>query len=155
MLINAGKFLLKEQFNMTSSNSKLHDSANSPSFLNVPTGLVYFLAGSGIGAALALLFAPKTGVELRTDISDLTKKGYGETVELAHQLKEQSAGVYQSLKEKTEKVLDLAAAKWSGTKDEVEGALELADQVINGEMTQTNDQSSSKKAIARRSSDII
>lgn len=37
--------------------------------------LVYFLIGAGIGAVTALLFAPKTGSELRSDIADATKKG--------------------------------------------------------------------------------
>ena len=36
--------------------------------------LVYFLIGAGIGAITALLFAPKSGEELRSDIADATKK---------------------------------------------------------------------------------
>lgn len=35
-------------------------------------GLVYLLAGGGIGAAIALLFAPKTGAKLRGDIAGWT-----------------------------------------------------------------------------------
>ena len=37
--------------------------------------LVYFLIGAGIGAVTALLFAPKSGTELRSEIADATKKG--------------------------------------------------------------------------------
>lgn len=37
--------------------------------------LVYFLIGAGIGAVTALLFAPKAGSELRSEIADATKKG--------------------------------------------------------------------------------
>lgn len=37
--------------------------------------LIYFLIGAGIGAVTALLFAPKAGSELRSDIADATKKG--------------------------------------------------------------------------------
>lgn len=36
--------------------------------------LVFFLIGAGIGAVTALLFAPKTGSELRSEIADATKK---------------------------------------------------------------------------------
>ena len=38
--------------------------------------LTYFLVGAGIGAVLALLFAPKSGEELRNDIADATRKGH-------------------------------------------------------------------------------
>jgi len=36
--------------------------------------LVFFLIGAGIGAVTALLFAPKAGSELRSEIADATKK---------------------------------------------------------------------------------
>ncbi len=36
---------------------------------------VYFLVGAGIGAITALLFAPKAGSELRSEIADGTRKG--------------------------------------------------------------------------------
>ena len=39
------------------------------------TKLTYLLIGGGIGAILALLFAPKSGQELREDIADATRKG--------------------------------------------------------------------------------
>ena len=39
------------------------------------TKLTYLLIGGGIGALLALLFAPKSGEELRGDIADVTRKG--------------------------------------------------------------------------------
>ncbi|MFN2500797.1 MAG: YtxH domain-containing protein [Pyrinomonadaceae bacterium] len=73
------------------------------------TGIFYLLAGAGIGAALALLFAPKSGTELRTDIADLTRKGYDEGLNLASRAKDQSAGLLQSVKEGSGKVYDLAA----------------------------------------------
>ncbi|NJM52639.1 MAG: YtxH domain-containing protein [Blastocatellia bacterium] len=38
------------------------------------TKLTYLLIGGGIGAILALLFAPKSGQELREDIADATRK---------------------------------------------------------------------------------
>ena len=42
---------------------------------NASTKLTYLLVGGGIGAILALLFAPKSGQELRGDIADVTRKG--------------------------------------------------------------------------------
>ncbi len=41
---------------------------------NASTKLSYLLIGGGIGALLALLFAPKSGHELRGDIADVTRK---------------------------------------------------------------------------------
>ena len=41
---------------------------------NVSTKLTYLLIGGGIGAIIALLFAPKSGVELRGDIADADRK---------------------------------------------------------------------------------
>jgi len=63
------------------------------------TGLKYFLVGSGIGAAAALLFAPKAGAQLRSDIADVTKRGYDGTLDLARKVKEQSTDLYHSLLE--------------------------------------------------------
>ena len=37
--------------------------------------LTYFAIGATIGAVVALLFAPKSGRELRADIADATRKG--------------------------------------------------------------------------------
>ena len=47
------------------------------------TKLTYLLIGGGIGAALALLFAPKSGHELRGDIADVTRKGIEKSKETA------------------------------------------------------------------------
>ena len=43
--------------------------------------LTFLLIGAGIGATLALLFAPKSGRELRGDIADYTKRGVDAAVE--------------------------------------------------------------------------
>src|ERR1044072_8172879 len=42
---------------------------------SISNKLTYLLIGGGIGAILALLFAPKSGQELRGDIADATRKG--------------------------------------------------------------------------------
>jgi gas vesicle protein len=39
------------------------------------TQMTCFLLGGAVGAAVALLFAPKSGRELRGDIADVTRKG--------------------------------------------------------------------------------
>lgn len=56
--------------------------------------LTFLLIGAGIGATLALLFAPKSGRELRGDIADYTKKGLDVANEGARALGERANEVY-------------------------------------------------------------
>jgi hypothetical protein len=42
---------------------------------SITTRLTCLLLGGGIGALVALLFAPKSGRELRGDLADATRKG--------------------------------------------------------------------------------
>src|SRR5262245_6955837 len=58
--------------------------------------LVYFLIGAGIGAITALLFAPKSGSELRSDIADATKKGLDYARDTGRELGERANEVYQT-----------------------------------------------------------
>src|SRR5687767_3919102 len=59
------------------------------------TKLTYLLIGGGIGAVIALLFAPKSGEELRGDIADATRKGIEKSKETAAQLQERAGEYYE------------------------------------------------------------
>jgi gas vesicle protein len=59
-----------------------------------------FGAGIAVGASLGLLFAPKRGQELRSDIQDSLED-----------LREKSAEEYEELREKSEKALEAAREK--------------------------------------------
>src|SRR4051794_3278444 len=59
------------------------------------TKLTYLLVGGGIGAVLALLFAPKSGQELREDIADATRKGIEKSKEAASQLQDKAGEYYE------------------------------------------------------------
>ncbi len=63
---------------------------------NISARLTYFLVGAGIGAVLALLFAPKSGEELRNDIADATRKGIDRSREAAQQLGVKANEYYDS-----------------------------------------------------------
>jgi gas vesicle protein len=65
--------------------------------------LTYLLIGAGIGATLALLFAPKSGKELRRDIADAGRKTYGKSKELAHQVSEKVSDGVGSVRETIER----------------------------------------------------
>lgn len=70
---------------------------------NIETKIAYLIIGGGIGAVLALLFAPKAGEELRSDIADATRKGINKTEEIASQLSETAQTVYADTKTKQAK----------------------------------------------------
>ena len=71
---------------------------------NVSTKLTYLLIGGGIGAVIALLFAPKSGVELREDIADATRKGIEKSKEAAAQIQERAGEYYEVSKERANEI---------------------------------------------------
>jgi gas vesicle protein len=73
--------------------------------------LTYLLVGGGIGAVLALLFAPKSGQELRGDIADVTRKGIDRSKEAAGQLQERAGEYYEVSREKASELYQAAADK--------------------------------------------
>ena len=75
------------------------------------TKLTYLLIGGGIGAALALLFAPKSGQELREDIAVATKKGIEKGKETAGQLQEAAGDYYEVTRDKANELYQTAQAK--------------------------------------------
>lgn len=64
------------------------------------TKLTYLLIGGGIGAIVALLFAPKSGEELRGDIADATRKGLEKGKEAAGQIQERAGEYYEVTRER-------------------------------------------------------
>lgn len=101
---------------------------------NTSTKISYLLIGGGIGAILALLFAPKSGTELRGDIADATRKGLDKTKEAAAQLQEKAGEYYEVSKEKAgelyaaagEKAGELYSAAGEKARDVAEKAKEVA-----------------------------
>jgi len=75
--------------------------------------LSYLIIGGGIGAILALLFAPKSGSELRGDIADVTRKGLDKTKEAAGQLQERAGEYYEVTREKAGELYSTAQEKAS------------------------------------------
>lgn len=66
---------------------------------SISNKLTYFLVGAGIGAVLALLFAPKSGEELRSDIADATRKGIDKSKEAAQQIGAKAGEYYETARE--------------------------------------------------------
>ena len=68
--------------------------------------LTYFAIGATIGAVVALLFAPKSGRELRQDVADATRKGVDRARETGSQLSTRAGEYYETA---TTKAGELAA----------------------------------------------
>ena len=75
------------------------------------TKLTYLLIGGGIGAVLALLFAPKSGQELREDIAVATKKGLENAKETAAHLQEAAGDYYEVTRERASEMYESAQEK--------------------------------------------
>ena len=78
---------------------------------NISTRLTYLLIGGGIGAILALLFAPKSGHELRGDIADATRKGIDKSREAAQELGQRAGEYYETTRDRANELYATAAEK--------------------------------------------
>ena len=96
---------------------------------NISTRLTYLLIGGGIGAVLALLFAPKSGQELRGDIADATRKGIDKSREAAQQLGDRAGEYYEQTRERAGELYSQASEKASGLYSQAAGKV--------GEVAQT------------------
>jgi gas vesicle protein len=77
----------------------------------VSTTLTFLLIGGGLGAIIALLFAPKSGVELRGDIADATRKGIDKGKETASHLQEVAGEYYEVSRERASELVHTAQEK--------------------------------------------
>ena len=71
--------------------------------------LTYLVIGGSIGAVLALLFAPKSGQELRGDIADATRKGIDRSRETASQIGAKAGEYYEVTRERATELYSSAA----------------------------------------------
>jgi gas vesicle protein len=78
---------------------------------SVTTKITYLLIGGGIGAVIALLFAPKSGIELRGDIADATRKGIEKGKEAAAQLQEVAGDYYEVGRDKASELYETGKGK--------------------------------------------
>lgn len=78
---------------------------------SISTRLTYLLIGGGIGAVLALLFAPKSGHELRGDIADATRKGIDRSREAAQQLGDRAGEYYEATRTRAGELYTQAAER--------------------------------------------
>ena len=116
------------------------------------TKLTYLLIGGGIGAVLALLFAPKSGQELRGDIADATRKGIEKGKETAAHLqetageyyevgRERAAEYYQTAQEKAGELAERARTAAASTANPFSAAVEAGKEAYIAEKRKTESKS--------------
>jgi gas vesicle protein len=88
-----------------------HDDYRRDSGDSISNKLTYLLIGGGIGAVLALLFAPKSGQELRGDIADATRKGIDRSREAAQQLGDRAGEYYEATRNRAGELYSQAAER--------------------------------------------
>ncbi|MGQ9799174.1 MAG: YtxH domain-containing protein, partial [Ignavibacterium sp.] len=73
--------------------------------------LIGFLAGGAIGAAIALLFAPKSGKELRADIRQKSEEYLDDTERYIYEAREKARELINEGKKMSEKIINDAKQK--------------------------------------------
>ncbi|HXG91901.1 MAG TPA: YtxH domain-containing protein [Blastocatellia bacterium] len=106
--------------------------------------LTYLLIGAGIGATVALLFAPKSGRELRGDIADYTRRGIDAASEGARAVgtkaseiygaaSDRVAGAYGTVREKVSRGAGAVSEAASRQKESIAAAIEAGKQAYREE----------------------
>lgn len=85
----------------------------TPDRANDSQNVLYLLFGGIVGAIGGLLLAPKSGLELRGDLADATRKGIDRSRETAQQLGERAGEYYESTRERAGELYSQAATKAS------------------------------------------
>jgi len=131
------------------------------------TKLSYLIIGGGIGAVLALLFAPKSGHELRGDIADVTRKGLEKGKDAASVVgekagdyyevtREKATGLYQTAQDKAGELAEKArGAVSSSGSNPFSDALEAGKQAYNEEKNRTDTSSLSEGRSASANDDKV
>jgi len=106
--------------------------------------LTFLLIGAGIGATLALLFAPKAGRELREDIADATRKGVdvagtrvrragASASELYETGRTKVGALYETARDKAAQGADAVSDAASRQKEQIAAAIEAGKQAYQEE----------------------
>jgi gas vesicle protein len=80
------------------------------------TTIVSFILGAGVGAVAALLFAPKAGDELRSDIAEGVREGIDEVRTKGRDLKQKAQKVVELAKDQAQEVLEAGENAYSRAK---------------------------------------
>ena len=80
---------------------------------NMPGSLLQFALGVGVGAVVALLLVPRTGEELREDISGKVTGGVNELRAAGKRAKRKAQGLVSDAKERVEEAVQAGQAAFN------------------------------------------
>ena len=104
---------------------------------DVGTRLTYFVIGATVGAVVALLFAPKSGRELREDLADATRKGVDRARETGSQLSSRAGEYYDAATERAGELASSAREAVSARGERFSAAIEAGKQAYREEKRRT------------------
>jgi gas vesicle protein len=81
-----------------------------------PAAAVAFILGAGVGAAVALLFAPKSGEDLRGDITNGVNEGISQVRSKSRELKQRAQTVVDIAKDHVQDAIDAGDKAYSQAK---------------------------------------
>ena len=101
------------------------------------TQVACFALGAMVGAAVALLLAPKSGRELREDIADATRKGVDRARETGTQLGARAGEVYESAASRAGELAQSAREVATRRGEHLSAAIEAGKQAYRDEKRRT------------------
>jgi gas vesicle protein len=104
---------------------------------DVAERLAYFAIGATLGAVVALLFAPKSGRELREDLADATRKGVDRARETGTQLTSRAGEYYDAASSRAGELAAGAREAVSRRGEHVSAAIEAGKQAYREEKRRT------------------
>lgn len=117
--------------NETEGRNSNQSAANDTNGINAKDFMIGTLIGGIVGASAALLLAPKSGKQLRTDINEqahVVKDKTGQLKQTAREKSQQFSEYMtkqsETIKEKMKNVADEVQDEWEDIKEEVEDAVE-------------------------------
>jgi len=129
---------------MTDANFEERQSGCEASARRFGQNLVFFMIGGALGAAVALMFAPKRGSELRSEIVEMAGKRYDESIAAANELKKRTDEYYGAVKEAGSDVLNVVVEGATAVKDELNSNVEKIGSIIEHSAKRNMDQQSDR-----------
>jgi gas vesicle protein len=100
--------------------------------------ITYFAIGALIGAAAALLFAPKSGRELREDLADATRKGVDRARETGSQISTRAGEYYETATSRAGELASGVREAASRRGERLSAAVEAGKQAYREEKRRTD-----------------
>jgi len=97
------------------------------------------IAGGFIGGLAGLLFAPKSGRELRSDISDKGNEILNDTTDLLENAKSKAAGIFTDVKHKAGNLIDAGITKAGIITHDAEELINSGKEKIEEEFSKVKD----------------